>query len=498
MKNMMKLYIIISLILSSLILGCSDMMSIYLTTDGDGGGSVVTNAAQAADALTEDDFIFTGSDSRTSVTSSFTLPVTGEVEGTTISWASDNTSVISISGGTATVTQPTGSNATVTLTATITDAEGNTTTKTFTMTVIAIVYFSPTTNMNAGLVLGQTDFTSNAASDPPTSSSLNQPRGIAVMGSRLYIADTNNNRILGFNTIPTANGTAADFVLGHSDFVTRAADPVSASALSQPFGLSTNGTALAVADFIYNRVLIWNSAPTSSNQAADVVVGQVNMTSSGAATTQSGLYNPQGVFLTDNKLIVADQQNFRVLIYNSIPTSDGAAADVVLGQTVFTSSNYGNPGTTASTLTRVNGLWSDGTKLLVADSSNHRVLIWNTFPTANGQAADVVIGQPDMTGNTANNGGISAGSLNSPTGLFVDTQGKLYITDALNNRVLVFNSIPTTDNASADVVLGQADFTTGASPGTTISSTPGATSAFVTDSALWVSSYSENRVMKFE
>ena len=495
MKNKMKLCIILSLILLASVFSCSDMMSVYLNSDG---GSGTTDAAEAADALTEDDFTFTGADSRTSVTTGFTLPVSGSVTGTTISWASDNTSVISISGGTATVTQPSGSNVTVTLTATITDAEGNTTTKTFTVTVVAIVYFSPTTNMNADLVLGQTDFTSNTAPDPPSSSSLNQARGIAVIGSRLYMADTNNNRILGFNTIPTANGTAADFVLGHSDFVTRAAAPVSASAMSQPFGLSTNGTALAVADHIYNRVLIWNSAPASTNQAADVVVGQANMTSSGGATTQTGLWNPQGVFLTDNKLIVADQQNYRVLIYNSIPSADGAAADVVLGQTDFTSNNYGNPGTTASTLTRVYGLWSDGTKLLVSDSTNNRVLIWNSFPTANGQAADVVIGQPDMTGNTANNGGISADSLSAPQGLFVDTEGKLYISDYNNNRVLVFNSIPTTDNASADIVLGQADFTTGVAQGYTANSTTSPTNVFVTDTSLWVGSYFGNRVMKFE
>ena len=35
-------------------------------------------------------------------------------------------------------------------------------------------------------------------------------------------------------------------------------------------------------------------------------------------------------------------------------------------------------------------------KLVVTDSENHRVLIWNALPTANGQPADLVLGQADM------------------------------------------------------------------------------------------------------
>ena len=45
------------------------------------------------------------------------------------------------------------------------------------------------------------------------------------------------------------------------------------------------------------------------------------------------------------------------------------------------------------------GLYSDGTRLFVADKLNNRVLIWNAWPTANGQAADVVLGQAAMTSN---------------------------------------------------------------------------------------------------
>ncbi|MDH5718544.1 MAG: DUF4215 domain-containing protein [Spirochaetia bacterium] len=81
------------------------------------------------------DFIFNGTDSESSVTFNFTLPTTGE-SGTVINWSSNNTSVISYSNGTATVTRPTeGDSVNVTLTASITKG-GETLQKVFTVTVI--------------------------------------------------------------------------------------------------------------------------------------------------------------------------------------------------------------------------------------------------------------------------------------------------------------------------------------------------------------------------
>ena len=43
------------------------------------------------------------------------------------------------------------------------------------------------------------------------------------------------------------------------------------------------------------------------------------------------------------------------------------------------------------------GVWIANNKLYVADTQNYRVLIWNSFPTTNNQAPDVVLGQPDFT-----------------------------------------------------------------------------------------------------
>ena len=45
---------------------------------------------------------------------------------------------------------------------------------------------------------------------------------------------------------------------------------------------------------------------------------------------------PQGVWIQNGKLYIADTGYNRVLIYNHIPTTNGVAADVVLGQPNFT------------------------------------------------------------------------------------------------------------------------------------------------------------------
>ena len=95
---------------------------------------------------------------------------------------------------------------------------------------------------------------------------------------------------------------------------------------------------LAVADTDNNRVLIWLTLPRSNNQPADVVVGQADFThnTTSVPPTQTSLRGPSGVWISNGKLFIADAQDNRILIYNRIPTSNKAPADVVVGQTSFT------------------------------------------------------------------------------------------------------------------------------------------------------------------
>ena len=93
-----------------------------------------------------------------------------------------------------------------------------------------------------------------------------------------------------------------------------------------------------------------------ADSPADVVIGQADMTSDtsnrGGSVGANTLYSPMGVYSDGTKLIVAEFNNHRVLIYNTIPTSVNATADVVIGQIDMTSNavNQSSPNPTASTL----------------------------------------------------------------------------------------------------------------------------------------------------
>ncbi len=196
-------------------------------------------------------------------------------------------------------------------------------------------------------------------------------------------------------------------------------------------------------------------------QPAAVILGQTGPTGNGAnqggsGPGQSTLYNPSGIWSDGTRLVVSDTLNNRVLLFNSFPVTTGTPADLVVGQSNFTSDGTG---TAANQLSGPLGVWSDGTRLLIADSSNNRVLIYNSFPVTNNAPADLVIGQPNLNSNTSNYGGVSSQSLGVPIGVFIQGS-QLFITDYINSRMLIYNSMPTTDFAAANVEIGQPNMTT--------------------------------------
>lgn len=77
------------------------------------------------------------------------------------------------------------------------------------------------------------------------------------------------------------------------------------------------------------------------------------------------------------------------------------------------------------------GLYSNGTKLYVVDRGNNRVLVWNTMPTNSGQAASFALGQPNLTSNAVDNGRTSASSMHGPTAVHSDGT-RLFVTDNYN------------------------------------------------------------------
>jgi hypothetical protein len=265
--------------------------------------------------------------------------------------------------------------------------------------------------------------------------------------------------------LPT--NASANVVIGQADFENNDSNQggsVDLNKLNMPRAPFFDGNKFFVVDAYNNRVLIYNSIPDSNNANADVVIGQANMTSDGdnqgGPVAANTLSNPSAVFSDGTKLIICDGGNNRVLIFNSIPTVNNANADVVIGQADFDHNDSNRGGSVAAnTLNAPSSLYFDGKKLFVSDWDNHRVLIFNSIPTANNANADVVIGQANMTSNSINQGvSVAANTLYNPNGVWANGK-KLFIADQWNHRVLIFNSIPTANNANADVVIGQANMT---------------------------------------
>jgi len=75
----------------------------------------------------------------------------------------------------------------------------------------------------------------------------------------------------------------------------------------------------------------------------------------------------------------------------------------------------------------------------------------------------MVFGQADFVHNTANrSGSVGANTLYKPKGLTFDSDGSLWVSDTNNNRIIRFPAPLKGDGSdSADLVIGQADFTHG-------------------------------------
>ncbi|MBI4358535.1 MAG: hypothetical protein HY584_04480, partial [Candidatus Omnitrophica bacterium] len=306
----------------------------------------------------------------------------------------------------------------------------------------------------ADVVVGQPDFTSAATGT--TANRFNTPRGISVANNRLLVADRSNNRVLIWNSIPKTNFSPADVVLGQPNFTSNTSNNGgrSARSISNPDHVHYDGKRIFVTDTSNHRILIWNAVPKENFASADTVVGQSDFASATSGTTAQRLNTPRSAFSDGKRLYIVDVNNDRVLIWFKIPTTNFAPADIVLGQPDFTSSTQNNGGRSARSLSIFGGMSFDGKKLFIGDAGNARILIWNTFPTENFAPADMVLGQPDFSSGAA---GITNRQFNFVRETFSDGN-RLVATDQSNQRVLIWKQIPTANFAPADIVIGQPNF----------------------------------------
>ena len=110
---------------------------------------------------------------------------------------------------------------------------------------------------------------------PVSASNLRAPQGVWFQNGKFFVADTQNNRVMIWNSVPTKNNQPADVVLGAPNFTTvvnpdQTTNSVLAAAntMLSPVSVTSDGTHLFVADLGFSRVLIWNSIPTTNGKGA--------------------------------------------------------------------------------------------------------------------------------------------------------------------------------------------------------------------------------------
>ena len=311
-----------------------------------------------------------------------------------------------------------------------------------------LVYNLSTTNTfstrTPAQVLGQPNFTTNTAG--ASQSTLSCPLGLAfdAVNNRLFVADSGNNRVMMFSTASITSGMSASNVLGQSSFTTGTA-ATTQSGLKTPAELALDSTKnlLYVSDTANNRVMVFSTGAIANGESASFELGQTAFTTNSAATTQSGLDNPQGLALdsADGLLYVADQLNNRVMVFKTASIADGESASYELGQPGGTAFSTNSAATTQAGLYEPLGLSYDALnhRLFVGDYDNNRVLVFNVAPAtiANGETASSVLGQASFTTRTA---ATTQWTLSLPRNLFYDPgSGRLFVADSSNDRVMIFS-----------------------------------------------------------
>ena len=412
-----------------------------------------------------------------------------------------------------------------------------------------LIYLNPTTpsggtpgkpgsagDATADVVFGQNNsFTAaiGCYSDtgPPISASTlcipwNLVGGLAVSPTGdLFVADAYNARVLRFNSPlgpgnsePGAGDTTADLVIGQRNFDSALQCSrhrrSNASVLCYPQGVSVDPSGnLYVADA--TRVLEFNASSLHGTPKADRVYGQKSFTADSCGPpTAKDLCTPM-LPATDSAgaLYVPDWINNRVMAYDAPLSSPMATRE--LGQVDFTHSAMNFP--TARSIQYPGAVTTDQAgHLYVADYT--RVLGWqNATGFANGQPADLIIGQPDFYDTKCHYlyrlvSGLESRPpppesvsdhkfVCSPGGMATDGSGNLFVSDSPNNRVLMYADpfaacggvFPCVGQAPKVLVAGAAK----CKPGPDTVCDPEQL-AIDKQGNLWVADYGNSRVLLFD
>jgi uncharacterized protein (TIGR03437 family) len=370
-------------------------------------------------------------------------------------------------------------------------------------------------SVSAYRALGQRDLRQNGL-NMVQGLELFAPSGVALESRsgqvHIYISDSGNHRVLGWDARSYQNGDFPALILGQPDRQRSGPLGIGVKGFNTPAGLAVQPSTgdLYVADVENSRILRFpDPFLNPARVEPDAVLGQSDFNRNSPALAKGGLNKPRAIaFDSAGNLWVADTGNHRIVRFNAsvLNSLTRPEADVVIGQKDFISgtANAGNTAVSAAGFDTPTALAFDSQgHLYVSDFGNTRVLKFSApfGPSNQSPTASAVWGQSSFTtrGVTSQ---ASASTLAGPMGISIDGSGNLYVSTPAENRVLVF-STDSTPGTPAKNVLGQTDFTSitananafpMASPSTLASPTDVKSDA---DGNLFVVDSGNNRVLSF-
>jgi len=224
-----------------------------------------------------------------------------------------------------------------------------------------------------------------------TSATFDNPYGITSDGANLYVADTLNNKIRMINIATRAVTTlAGSGVAGSSE------GTGSAAQFNNPHGITTDGTNVYVADTLNNKIrkIVINSGAVTTFAGSGTLGFTDNPTGTAATFNQ-----PWGVTTDGTNLYVADTNNHTI---RQIVISSPSGVTTLAGVAGSFGSANGS-GTTAK-FDFPRGITTDGTNLYVADSTSQlirKVTIAGTVVTVSTLAGTGTSGAVDSSSTSA-------------------------------------------------------------------------------------------------
>lgn len=275
---------------------------------------------------------------------------------------------------------------------------------------------------------------------------------------RLYVADSQMERVMVWKD-PLARQGAADLVFSQG--------PPSNCDYSgcNPKGIAVEPDGDLWVTSLKTGTLLGYRSPLDGDTVPDRVVKAAHPPEDGSARPGQPWYGGGGMAIdATGTLWMADLN--RVLGFSD-PWNEDKLADRALGQArldqieanLVDRDGFKSP--SAIALDRS----SSPPHLYVVDTLNSRVLGWaDAEHFANGQPADLVLGQPDRWASGCNTGGRSLATLclgQFFVGIAVDAQGTVWVSDDGNQRVVAYRSPFTTDRVADRVIGGKLGCATG-------------------------------------